>query len=632
MDRRGHRRPRVERHEVSGAWTPAAAVVGADVGPGRRVRCPRPGWVEQDPMEIWQSVRPRGRRLPGRPSTPARWPRSASPTSASPSSSGTGAAGEPVGPMVSWQDRRTRQPAPTRIAAAGVADDVRADQRAAAGPDVLGPEGELAARHLDSDRVRSRRGELCLGTVDSWLLSRFGGEHVIEVGNASRTQLLDLGTGAVVAGAARDLRRPDERCCRRSSPPTARSPASAGWARSRRRAGPGGARATRTRLCTATASGGPAPVKATYGTGSSVMGLVASRPPEDAVGWARRSPGDGRTRHRSYALEGNIRASGATLAWLARLLGPDPRRGGRAGRRPPAATGVHLVPAFNGLGAPWWDAAAAGLISGLSLGAGPAQLARAALESIALPGRRRGRGGRAGGRRPSDCSPTVAPSANTTLMQLQADVVGVPGGAHRLRRPVRARRRPPRRASRPGCGTTTTLNRRQERRDRFEPLLDEAGRRARTAAWHGSRTGPGLTPSGRTAPTRHNDSERGGKQWRTAATRPACGSSARSSTATPRTATTTHPRRSTSSRRPPRPGWSGIDLNYPWPEADLTPAEVSAALTAVGMTRSASRPSSTTAGSAAARSRARTRRAVAPRLGPRRRSRRRRRSSWPPST
>ena len=100
--------------------------------------------------------------------------------------------GHAVGPLLSWQDQRT---AALRAAAPGGRRRPGAcAERAPRRSHVLGAEGDLAARCCDPDRARSRRGELCLGTVDSWLLSRLGGEHVIEAGNASRTQLLDVKT------------------------------------------------------------------------------------------------------------------------------------------------------------------------------------------------------------------------------------------------------------------------------------------------------------------------------------------------------------------------------------------------------------------------------------------------------
>ncbi|MGO4758485.1 FGGY-family carbohydrate kinase, partial [Streptomyces sp. 2MCAF27] len=160
----------------------------------------------------------------------------------------------------------------------------------------------------------------------------------------------------------------------------------------------------------------PGTVKATYGTGSSVMTIADS--PEQADGvcstiaWSTGRP--------CYAHEANIRSTGRTLTWLADLLGTEAEQLIRLAADTDAGD-VTLVPAFGGIGAPWWDAQAVPLLAGFSLGTGRAQLARACLESVAfqvgdalaaLPGLRQ----------------VVADgglSRSDALMQLQADVNGV---------------------------------------------------------------------------------------------------------------------------------------------------------------------------------------------------------------
>ena len=127
------------------------------------------------------------------------------------------------------------------------------------------------------------------------------------------------------------------------------------------------------------------------------------------------------------AVEGNIRASGATLTWLAAVL--ETSLEALAERAAPSSEGVHLVPAFGGLGAPWWDDEAVGLISDLTFGTRTPHLARAALESIAFSGRGRGRRRRPRDRTGPDPSPTVGPPPT-----------GCPRTAGRHRRPARARR------------------------------------------------------------------------------------------------------------------------------------------------------------------------------------------------
>jgi len=163
----------------------------------------------------------------------------------------------------------------------------------------------------------------------------------------------------------------------------------------------------------------PGHVKATYGTGSSIMGLGEPTVPPSrglclTVAWDDGEP--------AYGLEGNIRASGATLSWCSALLGTTPTE--LADRAAASSDGVHLVPAFGGLGAPWWDDEATGLISGLTFGTRAPQLARAALESIAFQiedvveavDREAGR--------VDTLLADGGPTENAALMQLQADTSG----------------------------------------------------------------------------------------------------------------------------------------------------------------------------------------------------------------
>jgi glycerol kinase len=221
----------------------------------------------------------------------------------------------------------------------------------------------------------------------------------------------------------------------------------------------------------------PGTVKVTYGTGSSVMSLCgsAASAPDGlclTVAWDDGVP--------AYAVEGNIRASGETLSWLARAVGSDPAA--LAGLADGASSaGVHIVPAFNGLGAPYWDPEAVGLISGLTLGAGLPHLARAALESIAF--------------QIEDVVAIVdgvAPvkailadggaSRNTTLMQVQADISGrevhraidrdlsALGAAHLAGRAA-------------GVWTDQQLDELPRRRERFHPRSSGSDRSRMHAGW-----------------------------------------------------------------------------------------------------------------------------------------------------
>jgi glycerol kinase len=435
---------------------------------------PSPGWVEQSPTELVDSVRRAvGQCLDQRPESRVLavglanqreslvlWERTT---------------GKPVLPLVSWQDQRTVGLC-AEFVRRGHGPEVRRLSGLPLDPMFSAAKARWLLDAADPDRSRSRRGELCLGTVDSWLLAHFGGEHVVEVGNASRTQLLNIATREWDPALLELFGIPFEvlpRVVASTGPfPAVRDVAplpdgtpvravlgdshAALFAHARREVGQ---------------------VKVTYGTGSSVMSLCSpgAAPPEGlclTVAWEDGSP--------AYALEGNIRASGATLSWLARAVGSDP-----AALADLAATstsdGVYVVPAFSGLGAPYWDPGAVGLISGLTLGASLAQIARAALESVAF--------------QVEDVVSAVdastpvrailadgGASRNSTLMQLQADIGGrevhraIDGDLSALGAAYFAGRAA-------GIWNDQDLDRLPHRQERFQPLSSEDERARMLAGW-----------------------------------------------------------------------------------------------------------------------------------------------------
>ncbi|MGA5454926.1 FGGY family carbohydrate kinase [Streptomyces umbrinus] len=337
---------------------------------------PGPGLVEQDPLALLDSVRsavaecmknrdPRavaGLALSAQRESALLW---------------EAATGHPVAPLVSWQDQRGGERA-ARLERAGAGAEIR--RRTGLPLDPMFSALKMAAlldAH-DPTRALSRSGVLKLGTVDAYLLHTLTGETVTEIGNASRTQLVDLARGAWdeellklfdIPGAALsrivDSHGPFGKL-RGLEPLVDGTPVLAVLADSHA-------------ALFAHAGWRPGIVKVTYGTGSSAMTLAdAPEPAGDVCSTIAWSTGP-----RTYAREANIRSTGRTLTWLGELLGVPAEEiielasGADAG-------GVTLVPAFGGLGAPWWDAHAVPLIAGFDLGTGRTQLARAALESVAL--------------------------------------------------------------------------------------------------------------------------------------------------------------------------------------------------------------------------------------------------------
>jgi glycerol kinase len=230
---------------------------------------------------------------------------------------------------------------------------------------------------LDPDRVRVRGGSIVIGTVDAFLMSRFTSEPVIEAGNASRTQLLDTRKMAWDQDLLELFGVPVQALPRIVSSigpfPKIRDlaplpdgiPVCAVMGDSHAALFAHGAFT-------------PGAVKATFGTGSSVMGLVDKPDALDpglclTIAWALDRP--------FFAAEGNIRAAGSTLRWVAEIFGIPVDELARLAAGA-TSDGIMLVPGFNGLGAPWWDDAAVGLLIGLKLDSSRAGIACAAFESI----------------------------------------------------------------------------------------------------------------------------------------------------------------------------------------------------------------------------------------------------------
>lgn len=393
-----------------------AAVTSASVPLGQAH--PRPGWVQQDAGEILDGVRQviteiaasheiEAVALSTQRESALVWDR---------------ATGEPVGPMLGWQDRRTTH----RVAElADHAARIRRISGLPVDPMFSALKLQWLLDDVDPDRARSRRGELCVGTVDSWLVTRLTGEHRIEAGNASRTQLLDLATGDWSDELCELFEIPREVLPRvaASDEPTGEVDGLPG-------------RVIRAVLGDSHAGlyghgvREPGALRSGYGTGSAIMGLVddAANVPAGLVGTVAWRLGD----HTQVAMEGNILASGATIAWLSRLLGRPVAELTEAARAVPEDHGVTLVPAVAGLGAPHWDPHARAVLVGFDLGTTPAILARAGMEAIA--------------NQVADVVDAAAvaapveailadgaPAADDFLMQLQADLSG-----REVRRPTHA--------------------------------------------------------------------------------------------------------------------------------------------------------------------------------------------------
>jgi glycerol kinase len=391
------------------------------------VQYPKPAWVEQDPRALWSSVleaiddclsaasvrRPAAVAITNQRETILLWDRKS---------------GEPLGPAVVWQCHRSA-PFCQELSGRGLEPFIRERTGLTVDPMFSAAKARWLLEHTPDGPQRATRGELCLGTVDSWLLWNLtgGAVHACDVTNASRTQLFNIKQLSWDAELADLFGVPLA-----ALPEVKPSSASFGTTVALRTLPADVPVASMIGDSHAAlfghASFGPGAVKATYGTGSSLMATTptavqSERGLSTTIAWARD-----RLDRAIYALEGNIYATGAAVAWLAELLGRDSAEGiERLAGQVPDSGGVYFVPALVGLGAPHWNDAARGLISGLVGGSGPAHLARATLESIAYQIRDvLDALSRDMGFQPGCLLADGGGSRNDLLMQLQADIAGVP--------------------------------------------------------------------------------------------------------------------------------------------------------------------------------------------------------------
>ena len=344
---------------------------------------PAPGWVEHDPEDIWRDVLATARQaitdsgvgaggiagigITNQRETTLVWDR---------------ATGKPIHNAIVWQDRRTADIC-ARLKAAGAEMDVRTRTGLLLDPYFSGTKLAWILDHVDGARARAEAGELAFGTIDSFLLWRLTGGtvHATDVTNASRTLLWNIREN-----------RWDSDMCDLLNVPMAVLPQVHDNAHVYGHTADGlfdapipiaGIAGDQQAALFGQACFARGMAKSTYGTGCFMLLNTG----EEAIASDNRlltTPAyrlDGRT---TYALEGSIFVAGAAIKWLRDGLGviTHASQTNDMATQVPDSHGVYMVPAFVGLGAPHWEPDARAAIFGLTLGAGAAHLARAALEAV----------------------------------------------------------------------------------------------------------------------------------------------------------------------------------------------------------------------------------------------------------
>jgi glycerol kinase len=391
-------------------------------------RYPRDGWVEQDALEIWTAQLDSARRLLERMriaagdiagigitnqrETTVVWDRRT---------------GRPVAPAIVWQCRRTA-PYCTELA------------NSAAGPQIVSKTGLVIDAYFSGSKIRwilenvagararARDGELLFGNNDTWLIWKLtkGAVHATDPSNASRTMLMNLATGDWDDELLSALDVP-----RAMLPTIAPSSGTVGETAAEHLGAAvpiAGIAGDQQAALAGQACFRPGLSKNTYGTGCFALMHTGGHLPvsRNRLLGTRAASVDGTAQ---YALEGSVFIAGAAVQWLRDQLGV---LGGAGESEAVAASaqdtaGVYFVPAFVGLGAPYWDAAARGTISGITRSTTRAQIVRATLESIAYQTRDLVQAMESDAGEPiRELRVDGGAAVNNFLMQFQADILDRP--------------------------------------------------------------------------------------------------------------------------------------------------------------------------------------------------------------
>ena len=386
---------------------------------------PQPGWVEHDADEIWDTQLAVAREalaksglqaadiaaigITNQRETTVLWRR---------------ASGRPLHRAIVWQDRRT-EPLCAQLREQGLADEVRRSTGLVIDPYFSGTKLRWLLDHVSGAHIAAAQGELAFGTVDSWLLWKLTGGrvHATDVSNASRTMLFDIRHNVWDRGLLKALHIP-------SSVLPQVFPSAHVYGETTLFGAPipvAGIAGDQQAALFGQACFAPGMAKNTYGTGCFLLMHTGERFERSANGLITTAAAQ-TSAAREYALEGSVFIGGAVVQWLRdglRAIASSAEVQALADSVPDAG-GVMFVPAFTGLGAPYWNADARGAIVGLTRGSTVAHIARAALESIAFQSAALLQAMARDGAPVAELRVDGGASVNDLLMQFQADLLGVP--------------------------------------------------------------------------------------------------------------------------------------------------------------------------------------------------------------
>jgi glycerol kinase len=386
---------------------------------------PRPGWVEHDPIEIWERTAEviaealnvagvaasdiAAAGITNQRETTVLWDRTT---------------GEPVHPAIVWQDTRTADLC-ERLGGAEGPDRFRQQTGLPLATYFSGPKIAWMLETSDDLRTRAESGQVLFGTIDTWLLWRLTGVHATDVTNASRTLLMDLATldwnaeildaMAIPASMLPEI-KPSVGAFGIATGPLDGVPVA-------------GILGDQQAALFGQACFGPGDAKNTYGTGCFMLQNTGTRPVASSNGLLTTVAYQIGGRQAVYALEGSIAVGGALIQWLRDNLGIIDRSSDveTLAASVPDNGDVYLVPAFSGLFAPRWRADARGVIVGLTRFTTSGHIARAALEATAYQTREVLEAMRSdSGVQLTELKVDGGMVVDELLMQFQADILGVP--------------------------------------------------------------------------------------------------------------------------------------------------------------------------------------------------------------